>query len=186
MPRTGVSVLRNEPEFLDEWIAKVAEDRTRPSREERLIRRQHAANDDASAAVRARSGAAFRERSATTARMPDGAAFRDRNATTVRPPSAPRPVRAPRIADSAVRAPAAAPARPRPAARTLEDPPERRRRAAPRASRIPARPGGDVGCAARRHPGAGRGDERTRRDAGALTPLAGQRRRRLPAVDRGS
>lgn len=126
MPRTGVSVLRNEPEFLDEWIAKVAEDRTRPSREERLIRRQHAASDDASAAVRARSGAAFRELSAAAARTRDGAAFRERNATTARPPSAPRPVRAPRTGDSAVRASAPAPARPRPAARTLEDPPERR------------------------------------------------------------
>jgi hypothetical protein len=80
MPRTGVSVLRNEPEFLDEWVEKVAYEE-RASREQRLIRRQYTEADDGSMAVRARSGAAFRERNATNG------------------PVATAPIRAPRTFD---------------------------------------------------------------------------------------
>ncbi len=118
MPRTGVSVLRNEPEFLDEWVEKVAYEE-QASREHRLIRRQYAETDDGSTAVRARSGAAFRERTATNGR--------------VAPAGAPAPIRAPRPYDdppAPARAPRSyddplAPARTR-APRSYDDPPARR------------------------------------------------------------
>ena len=134
MPQTGVSVLPNEPEFLEEWAERVADDWH--SREERAIRRQqYAVSDDAGAAVRGRSGAAFRERKATNGRVPSTPAPVGAPLSADRPRpvqvaprtadlSRPRQVRAPRTADlprpRQVQAPRTAD-RPRPA-----DPPARR------------------------------------------------------------